>query len=261
MKILKQVAEELDMAVISEIVNPADVEFAVDYVDVIQIGARNMHNFELLKAVGSVDKPVLLKRGLSATIEEFIHAAEYVVSKGNGKLMLCERGIRTYEKATRNTLDISAVPILKQETHLPVLVDVTHSTGRRDLLIPTAKAALAIGRMPLWRKFIRIRQLHFLTLPSKWISRNSMPLLMSFKLPVCTKKINSKYERQRRAMFQCSSFFLFRTFGVNDESTSAMNNSFNLFSYNLCYDFKVKLINVLYNIEERNDDKLHAFFA
>ncbi|MDV2684735.1 bifunctional 3-deoxy-7-phosphoheptulonate synthase/chorismate mutase [Alkalihalophilus lindianensis] len=145
LKILKQVADELDMAVISEIVSPQDIETAVEYVDVIQIGARNMQNFELLKAAGSVNKPVLLKRGLSATISEFIHAAEYVVSKGNGQIMLCERGIRTYEKATRNTLDISAVPILKQETHLPVLVDVTHSTGRRDLLLPTAKAAFAIG--------------------------------------------------------------------------------------------------------------------
>ncbi|NEU29971.1 3-deoxy-7-phosphoheptulonate synthase [bacterium LRH843] len=145
LKILKQVADELDMVVISEIVNPNDIEVALEYLDVIQIGARNMHNFELLKAVGSVDKPVLLKRGLSATISEFIHAAEYVVSEGNNNLMLCERGIRTYETATRNTLDISAVPILKQETHLPVLVDVTHSTGRRDLLLPTAKAAFAIG--------------------------------------------------------------------------------------------------------------------
>ncbi|KMK77814.1 bifunctional 3-deoxy-7-phosphoheptulonate synthase/chorismate mutase [Alkalihalobacillus pseudalcaliphilus] len=145
LQILKKVADELDMAVISEIVNPADIEVAVDYIDVIQIGARNMQNFELLKAAGSVDKPVLLKRGLAATIEEFIHAAEYIISKGNDQIMLCERGIRTYEKATRNTLDISAVPILKQETHLPVLVDVTHSTGRRDLLLPTAKAALAIG--------------------------------------------------------------------------------------------------------------------
>ncbi|OIJ12441.1 chorismate mutase [Anaerobacillus alkalilacustris] len=145
LKILKRVADEFNMAVISEIVDPKDIELAVEYIDVIQIGARNMQNFELLKAAGSVKKPVLLKRGLSATIEEFINAAEYIISKGNGNIMLCERGIRTYEKATRNTLDISAVPILKQETHLPVLVDVTHSTGRRDLLLPTAKAALAIG--------------------------------------------------------------------------------------------------------------------
>lgn len=145
LKILKRVADEFDLAVISEIVNPADIEMAAKYIDVIQIGARNMQNFELLKAAGAVDKPVLLKRGLAATIEEFINAAEYIMAQGNGNIILCERGIRTYEKATRNTLDISAVPILKKETHLPVMVDVTHSTGRRDLLIPTAKAALAIG--------------------------------------------------------------------------------------------------------------------
>ncbi|PLR98171.1 bifunctional 3-deoxy-7-phosphoheptulonate synthase/chorismate mutase [Bacillus sp. T33-2] len=145
LKILKRVADEFDMAVISEIVNPADIETAVNYIDVIQIGARNMQNFELLKAAGSANKPVLLKRGLAATIEEFINAAEYIMAQGNGQIILCERGIRTYERATRNTLDISAVPILKKETHLPVMVDVTHSTGRRDLLLPTAKAALAIG--------------------------------------------------------------------------------------------------------------------
>lgn len=145
LKILKRVADEYNLAVVSEIVNPADIELAVDYVDVIQIGARNMQNFELLKAAGRVNKPVLLKRGMSATISEFINAAEYIISQGNGDIILCERGIRTYEKATRNTLDITAVPILKQETHLPVMVDVTHSTGRRDLLLPAAKAALAIG--------------------------------------------------------------------------------------------------------------------
>lgn len=104
-----------------------------------------MQNFELLKAAGSVKKPVLLKRGLSATLQEFMYAAEYIMSRGNEQIILCERGIRTYERATRNTLDITAVPILKQETHLPVFVDVTHSTGRRDLLLPAAKAALAIG--------------------------------------------------------------------------------------------------------------------
>lgn len=145
LKILKKVADEFDMAVISEIVNPADIEVALDYIDVIQIGARNMQNFELLKAAGAVKKPVLLKRGMAATIDEFINAAEYIIAQGNDQIILCERGIRTYEKATRNTLDISAVPILKSETHLPVLVDVTHSTGRKDLLLPTAKAALAIG--------------------------------------------------------------------------------------------------------------------
>lgn len=145
LKILKEVGQKYGLGIVSEIVTPTHLEEALDYVDVIQIGARNMQNFELLKAAGQTNKPVLLKRGLAATIDEFIHAAEYIMSKGNEQIILCERGIRTYEKATRNTLDISAVPILKQETHLPVFVDVTHSTGRRDLLLPCAKAAIAIG--------------------------------------------------------------------------------------------------------------------
>jgi 3-deoxy-7-phosphoheptulonate synthase/chorismate mutase len=145
LRILRKVANETGMSIISEIVTPEDVETALDYVDVIQVGARNMQNFELLKTVGRTNKPVLLKRGIAATIEEFINAAEYIIAQGNGQIILCERGIRTYERATRNTLDISAVPILKKETHLPVVVDVTHSTGRRDLLLPTAKAAMAIG--------------------------------------------------------------------------------------------------------------------
>ncbi|GEK31810.1 protein AroA(G) [Kurthia zopfii] len=145
LKILKEVGQKHGLGIVSEIVTPTHLEEALDYIDVIQIGARNMQNFELLKAAGQTNKPVLLKRGLAATIDEFIHAAEYIMSKGNDQIILCERGIRTYERATRNTLDISAVPILKQETHLPVFVDVTHSTGRRDLLLPCAKAAIAIG--------------------------------------------------------------------------------------------------------------------
>ncbi|WP_215142416.1 bifunctional 3-deoxy-7-phosphoheptulonate synthase/chorismate mutase [Exiguobacterium qingdaonense] len=145
LKLLKTAADRHDLRVITEIMTPGAVESAMPYVDIIQVGARNMQNFDLLKEVGKTDKPVLLKRGLSATIEEFIYAAEYIMASGNSQVILCERGIRTYERATRNTLDITAVPILKQETHLPVMVDVTHSTGRRDLLLPAAKAALAIG--------------------------------------------------------------------------------------------------------------------
>lgn len=145
LKILKNVKDKYNLNVVSEIVTPADLELADDYLDVFQIGARNMQNFELLKEAGRTNKPILLKRGLSATIEEFIFAAEYIASQGNQNIILCERGIRTYEKATRNTLDISAVPILKQGTHLPVMVDVTHSTGRKDIMLPTAKAALAVG--------------------------------------------------------------------------------------------------------------------
>ena len=116
LQILRQVADEFDLAIISEILNPNDVEMALDYVDVIQVGARNMQNFDLLRAVGKVNKPVLLKRGLAATIDEFINAAEYIIAQGNDQIILCERGIRTYERATRNTLDISAVPILKRNT-------------------------------------------------------------------------------------------------------------------------------------------------
>ncbi|MFD0943196.1 bifunctional 3-deoxy-7-phosphoheptulonate synthase/chorismate mutase [Savagea faecisuis] len=145
LKILRQVADEEGLQVVTEIVTPGHLEEALDYVDVVQIGARNMQNFELLKEAGMINKPVLLKRGMSATIDEFVKAAEYIIAKGNDQIILCERGIRTYERATRNTLDISAVPILKQETHLPVMVDVTHSTGRKDLLLPTAKAAIAVG--------------------------------------------------------------------------------------------------------------------
>ncbi|HDD0269920.1 TPA: bifunctional 3-deoxy-7-phosphoheptulonate synthase/chorismate mutase [Staphylococcus aureus] len=145
LKILKQIKDKYDLNVVSEIVNPNDFEVADEYLDVFQIGARNMQNFELLKEAGRTKKPILLKRGLSATIEEFVYAGEYIASQGNQNIILCERGIRTYEKATRNTLDISAVPILKQGTHLPVMVDVTHSTGRKDIMLPTAKAALAVG--------------------------------------------------------------------------------------------------------------------
>ncbi|HDK3518472.1 TPA: bifunctional 3-deoxy-7-phosphoheptulonate synthase/chorismate mutase [Staphylococcus aureus] len=145
LKILKQIKDKYDLNVVSEIVNPNDFEVADEYLDVFQIGARNMQNFELLKEAGRTKKPILLKRGLSATIEEFVYAAEYIASQGSQNIILCERGIRTYEKATRNTLDISAVPILKQGTHLPVMVDVTHSTGRKDIMLPTAKAALAVG--------------------------------------------------------------------------------------------------------------------
>ncbi|GGG70917.1 hypothetical protein GCM10010918_27990 [Paenibacillus radicis (ex Gao et al. 2016)] len=145
LKLLKEVADEFDLITISEIVDPRHLELAGDYIDVIQIGARNMHNFELLKEAGRLSTPILLKRGLSATLDEFLHAAEYILYGGNKNVMLIERGIRTYERATRNTLDISAVPLLKLETHLSVLVDVTHSTGRKEIMAPCAKAALAAG--------------------------------------------------------------------------------------------------------------------
>jgi 3-deoxy-7-phosphoheptulonate synthase/chorismate mutase len=145
LRLMKEVADRTGMITVSEIMSPEQIGIADPYIDVFQIGARNMQNFELLKAVGRTKKPVLLKRGLSATMEEFILAAEYVLHGGNDQVMLIERGIRTYETWTRNTLDISAIPILKQETHLPVLADITHSTGRKDIMLACAKAALAAG--------------------------------------------------------------------------------------------------------------------
>lgn len=145
LKIMKAVADQYKMISVVEIMDERTLEQALDYVDIIQVGARNMQNYSLLKELGKINKPVLLKRGFQATIEEFKLSAEYIYSGGNTQVILCERGIRTFEKATRNTLDISSVPILKLETHLPVIVDVSHAAGRKDILLPLAKAALAAG--------------------------------------------------------------------------------------------------------------------
>jgi len=138
-------ADAHSMAFITEVMDAADVAACAEYADMLQIGARNMQNFTLLRAVARAGRPVLLKRGLSATIEEWVMAAEYLLAGGNDQVVLCERGIRTFERFTRNTLDVSAVALAKLETHLPVLVDVTHSGGRPDLLVPLTKAGLAVG--------------------------------------------------------------------------------------------------------------------
>lgn len=145
MKWAREACDKHGMKFIAEIMDARDLEVCLDYVDVLQIGARNGQNFTLLKAVGQTDRPVLLKRALAGTIEEWIMAAEYVMSEGNPHVILCERGIRTYETYTRNTLDVSAVALAKLETHLPVMIDATHSGGRRDLLVPLTKAGLAAG--------------------------------------------------------------------------------------------------------------------
>ncbi len=145
LKYLAQARERTGLPVITEIMDPRDLDEIVKYSDIIQIGARNMQNFKLLLEVGSAQKPVLLKRGLSSTIKEWLMSAEYIMSRGNHQVMLCERGIRTFETATRNTLDLSAVPLLKQLTHLPVVVDPSHGVGKRDLVAPMAKAAVAAG--------------------------------------------------------------------------------------------------------------------
>ncbi|MGL4952543.1 MAG: bifunctional 3-deoxy-7-phosphoheptulonate synthase/chorismate mutase, partial [Culicoidibacterales bacterium] len=145
LKMFYGIAKEHNLVVITEIMDVNELQAAIPYLDVVQIGTRNMQNFSLLKAAGQQSKPVLLKRGMSATIEEWMYAAEYIMAQGNTQVMFCERGIRTYENATRNTLDISAVPLMKQKTHLPVFVDVTHAAGRKDIMLPLAKAAIAAG--------------------------------------------------------------------------------------------------------------------
>jgi 3-deoxy-7-phosphoheptulonate synthase len=145
LKILNQVGSELGLVTVSEVMDPRDVELVSRYVDVLQIGARNMQNFNLLKEVGQAKKPVLLKRGLSSTIKELLMSAEYIVSGGNFKVILCERGIRTFEEATRNTLDLSAVPVIKELSHLPIIVDPSHAAGKWGLVSPLSKAAIACG--------------------------------------------------------------------------------------------------------------------
>jgi 3-deoxy-7-phosphoheptulonate synthase len=142
---MRETADELGLAVVSEVMDVRVIEMMLRYVDCLQVGARNMQNFDLLKELGRVRRPVLLKRGLSATIEEWLLSAEYILAGGNGQVVLCERGIRTFENATRNTLDISAIPVVKKRSHLPILVDPSHGTGRRDKVIPMARAAVAAG--------------------------------------------------------------------------------------------------------------------
>jgi len=145
LKYLKEAGEKYGMPVTTEIVNPSDAPMMTKYIDMFQIGARNMQNFELLKELGHIGKPVLLKRGLSSTLRELLMSAEYVMAGGNSNVILCERGIRTFETATRNTLDLSAIPLLKEKTHLPVIVDPSHATGSAALVLPMSMAATAAG--------------------------------------------------------------------------------------------------------------------
>jgi 3-deoxy-7-phosphoheptulonate synthase len=142
---MREAADANGLAVISEVMDLRTIEMMMGYVDCLQVGARNMQNYDLLRELGKVRKPVLLKRGLSATIEEWLLSAEYILAGGNTQVVLCERGIRTFENATRNTLDISAIPVVKKRSHLPIVVDPSHGTGRRDKVIPMARAAIAAG--------------------------------------------------------------------------------------------------------------------
>ena len=145
LKHLRDVSDKLNLPFVTEVMDTRDVELVVRYADVLQVGARNMQNFNLLKEVGLTKKPVILKRGLSATIKEWLMSAEYIMAGGNMGVILCERGIRTFEDATRNTLDISAIPVVKKLSHLPVIIDPSHAAGRRDLVEPLSKAGIAAG--------------------------------------------------------------------------------------------------------------------
>ncbi len=145
LKILAEVRDVVGLPIVTEVMEPGDVETVAEYADMLQIGARNMQNFGLLQAVGTIGKPVMLKRGLSATYEEWLMAAEYIAQRGNLDIVLCERGIRSYETAIRNMFDVSAVPMMQQLSHLPIIVDPSHAAGRRDLVVPLARAGMAAG--------------------------------------------------------------------------------------------------------------------
>jgi 3-deoxy-7-phosphoheptulonate synthase len=145
LKFIRRAADSVGLKVVSEVMDRSQIQMMLDYVDILQVGARNMQNFDLLKDLGKVRRPILLKRGIAATIQELLLAAEYIMSGGNKQVILCERGIRTYETATRNTLDISAIPVVKSLSHLPVVVDPSHATGLRNLVAPVARAAVAAG--------------------------------------------------------------------------------------------------------------------
>ena len=145
LQLLKNVCEKYSLFSVSEILDPRVIEESLQYIDIIQIGSRSMQNTTLLKEIGKTDHPVIIKRGMMSTLEEFLLAAEYVVAEGNNNVILCERGIRTFENSTRNTLDISSIAIIKKETSLPVIADLSHSLGRKDIVIPIARAVIALG--------------------------------------------------------------------------------------------------------------------
>ena len=145
LKLLREASEITGLKIVTEVISRTDVNLVAKYADVLQVGARNMTNYALLKDLGKIDKPVMLKRGMAATVQEFLMAAEYIASEGNSEIILCERGIRTFENATRNTLDLSAVPLIKENSNLPVIVDPSHATGKRSLIAPMSKAAVACG--------------------------------------------------------------------------------------------------------------------
>ena len=145
LKLLAEARERTGLKIVTEVMDGHNVELVAEYADIVQVGARNMQNFSLLKRLGKIEKPILLKRGMMSSVQEFLMSAEYIMSEGNYRVILCERGIRTFETSTRSTLDLNAVPVIKQLSHLPVIVDPSHGTGRWDLVLPMAKASIAAG--------------------------------------------------------------------------------------------------------------------
>ncbi len=145
LKLLRKAGDKYGLVVITEVMDRSQIDIVAEYADILQVGARNMQNFTLLKDLGKISKPIMLKRGLAATVEEWLMSAEYILSGGNRQVMLCERGIRTFENSTRNTLDINAIPVVHKKSHLPVIVDPSHATGLREKVVPVARAAVAVG--------------------------------------------------------------------------------------------------------------------
>jgi 3-deoxy-7-phosphoheptulonate synthase len=145
LKLLRKAGDKYNMLVITEVMEPAQIDLINEYTDIFQVGARNMQNFSLLRELGKTTKPIMLKRGLAATVEDWLMSAEYILSSGNREVMLCERGIRTFETYTRNTFDLSAIPVVHNRSHLPVIADPSHATGLRDKVLPMARAAVAAG--------------------------------------------------------------------------------------------------------------------
>ena len=190
LKLLGQVRKETGLPVVTEVMDTRQVELVVSYADMIQIGSRNMHNYPLLKEAGKCRKPVLLKRGMMATIDEFLLAAEYILDQGNEQVILCERGIRTFETSTRNTLDLSAVPMLKRLSHLPVIVDPSHGTGLRWMVPAMAKAAVAAGADGL------IMEVHYKPEEAICDGHQSLDLNDFIKLMTDLKKIAEAVDRE-----------------------------------------------------------------
>jgi 3-deoxy-7-phosphoheptulonate synthase len=145
LQLLDEARKESGLPIVTEVMNPREVDLVAKYADILQVGARNVQNFSLLKELGQLDKPILLKRGMMTTVKEFLMSAEYILSEGNSRVILCERGIRTFETATRNTLDLSCIPVIKQESHLPIIVDPSHGTGYWHLVADMARASIACG--------------------------------------------------------------------------------------------------------------------